>query len=151
MILSKKSARNDWGETTMTERQLRRQRGVVLVFLYLLTAATGAYLGAASDPSRIGLRSEAGARVELLLSLGTCLGFTWFCTVDARLSGTPLLEWAKVGIFFGWPIAVPVYLLCTRGISGLRLFLLYGFLLLLVLVCMAIVVSYILFGEPFPA
>jgi hypothetical protein len=114
-----------------------------------LFAFLGAYTGATRDLSKIGLRPEAGARVEMLLCLSICLGFTWFCRVDARLAGKPLLQLAKVGIFLGWPIGVPIYLLWARGIRGLRFLLLHGFLLLLILVCMMMVASYILFGDPF--
>ncbi len=133
----------------MTERQLRRQRLVVLVSLYLLFASLGAYTAATSDPSRIGLRPEAGARVELLLGLSTCLAFAWFCGVDSKLAGKPLLQLAKVGIFFGWPIGVPIYLLWAHGIRGLKFLLLHGFLLFLVSMCAAMVTSYILLGDPF--
>jgi hypothetical protein len=87
--------------------------------------------------------------VELLLGLSTCLAFAWFCSVDGRLAGKPLLQLAKVGIFFGWPVGVPIYLLWARGVRGLGFLLLHGFLLLGVLLCAALLTNYLLSGNPF--
>ncbi len=70
----------------------------------------------------------------------------WYCTADARLVGKPLIQLAKLGIFFGWPVAVPIYLLWARGMKGLGLLLLHGFLLLLVAVLSVLISALLIYG-----
>ena len=95
------------------------------------------------------LSPDFAARLDLLLAIPTCLCFMWLCTVDAKLVGKPLIQLAKLGIFLGWPVGVPIYLLWARGIRGLGLLLLHGFLLLLASICAMLAVGYILFGGAF--
>jgi hypothetical protein len=112
--------------------------------LYVLSALLGVYSGAVTNSAQARLPPESAARIELLLCIATCLGFMWFCTIDAKLVGKPLIQLAKLGIFLGWPIGVPLYLLWARGVRGLGLLLLHGVLLFLVLVCSILAGTYLL-------
>ena len=128
----------------MNEQRLRRQRWAVLVGLYVLfilyvtTTTVMTYLPSAE------LSPDFAARIDLLLTIPTCLCFMWLCTVDAKLLGKPLIQLAKLGIFLGWPIGVPIYLLWARGIKGLGLLLVHGFLLFLAGLGTVLTVSYAL-------
>jgi hypothetical protein len=95
----------------MDENKLRRQRRAVLVFLYVLFLLLRACTGATTNLPPAKFRPDFAVRIDLLLAILVCLGFMWFCAVDARLMGKPLIQLAKLGIFLGWPIGVPVYLL----------------------------------------
>ncbi len=130
----------------MDERQLRRERRAILVFLYVLFALWGAYDGTISNLPPAQFQPDFAMRVNLLLSIPLCLGFMWFCTVDAKLAGKPLIQLAKLGIFLGWPIGVPIYLVWARGLKGLGLLLLHGFLLLSITVCVQLSVAYLCYG-----
>jgi hypothetical protein len=133
----------------MNEQRLRRQRRVILVGLYVLFTLTGGATAAMSRLPSAKLSPDFAARLDLLLAIPTCLCFMWLCTVDAKLVGKPLIQLAKLGIFLGWPVGVPIYLLWARGIRGLGLLLLHGFLLLLVSICAMLAAGYILFGGAF--
>ena len=85
----------------------------------------------------------------MTLALARQLGFMWFCTLDAKLVGKPLLRLARVGIFLGWPVGVPVYLLWARRLSGLGVLLLHGFLLVLVLGGSMLATGYLVYGHTF--
>jgi hypothetical protein len=123
----------------MTEQQLRTKRRITLVYLYALSALWGVFRALTIEP----ILTESAERlyngVWLMLALGTQLGFMWFCSADAKLVGKSLLRLAKIGIFLGWPIGVPIYAIWARGIvRGLGMVLLHGILLLLTFMCVAI-------------
>ncbi|OHB62829.1 MAG: hypothetical protein A2Y76_14665 [Planctomycetes bacterium RBG_13_60_9] len=59
----------------------------------------------------------------------------------------PLIEMAKLGIFFGWPVGVPIYLFWARGIRGLGLLLLHGSLLILVALGSLVATTYLLYCQ----
>jgi len=131
----------------MTEAQVRTRRRVVLVYLYLLFVLWPVYRVLTYGQ----IRTEGGLRLAgcafVALALGGQLGFMWFCTLDARLVGKVLPQLARIGIFIGWPLAVPIYLIWARRLKGLGLLLLHGFLMLVVSVASALVTLY-LHGGP---
>jgi hypothetical protein len=88
-------------------------------------------------------------RTQLLTAVLFSLGCMWFCTVDAKLAGRPLIQLAKLGIFLFWPAGVPIYLLSIRGMRGLGVLLLHGVLLFLVWVCSTFAASYLMYGWAF--
>lgn len=86
--------------------------------------------------------------IAILMSLG----FVWLCTLDARLLGEPLMWSAKMGIFFGWPVGAPIYILWSRGTKGIGLLLSHGILFLLVAAMSMIagsIIAFFCFGDPF--
>jgi hypothetical protein len=133
----------------MDENKLRRQRRAVLVFLYILFLLLGAYTGAIANLPPTKFRPDFVMRIDLLLAILVCLGFMWFCTVDARLVGRPLIQLAKLGIFLGWPVGVPIYLLWARGLRGLGTLVLHGVLLLLLAVFSMLVTGWLVYGDAF--
>ena len=52
---------------------------------------------------------------DLLLSLTLAVGLATWCTVDARRHGTPMPGAVPLVMVLTWPVAVPVYLLWSRG------------------------------------
>jgi hypothetical protein len=134
----------------MDESQLRRQRRTILAFLYVLFMLLGATEGALSNLPQTKLPPGFAFRVHLLLTIPICLGFMWFCTVDARLAGKSLIQLAKLGIFVFWPAGVPIYLIWARGVRGLGVLLLHGIMLLVVLFCAALAVVWLTYhGDTF--
>ncbi|MBN1359300.1 MAG: hypothetical protein JW993_01855 [Sedimentisphaerales bacterium] len=127
----------------MDEHALRKRRFAVLVYLYVLAVLWGALVGSLVEPVRTETGTRLFERSWLVLALATQLGFMCFCTVDARLAGRPLLRLARIGVFFGWPIGVPIYLLWARGLRGVVTLLLHGVLLLLCLCGSGLLVAYL--------
>lgn len=132
-------------QTTVQDR-LRRQRRNALVFLYLAFSLTGALDGFTLGGPVEDFHPDFVLHVGLLTGLLLSLGFLCWCTTDARLIDRPLIEMARLGIFFGWPVGVPIYLLWARGLRGFGLLLLHGFLLLITLVCSMLAVGYLFYG-----
>jgi len=118
-------------EATIQKRWKTRRRGA-LALLYVSFVLWGADVGlqAGIEPGK--LPSEFFWRVNLLLAIPLSLASLWFCVADAKLAGKTLVEMARLGIFFLWPIGVPIYLLWARNIRGLGVVLLHGILLCLV-------------------
>ncbi len=110
-------------------RTKRRAALALLYFAFLLSGAV-AGLGESLEPGR--LEPDFFARAHMLLAIPLCLGSLWFCTADAKLAGKTLVEMARLGIFFLWPVGVPVYLLWAHHLRGLGVLLLHGFLLCLI-------------------
>ncbi len=127
----------------MDEHALETRRRAVLVYLYAIVVLWGALAGVAANLVRTEPATRVFERLWLILSLATQLGFMWFCTVDAKLAGRSLLRLARIGIFLGWPVGVPIYLLWARGLRGLRTLLLHGVLLLLSFLCFGVLAAYL--------
>jgi hypothetical protein len=132
----------------MNEQRLRRQRRAILVGLYVLFILSGVATAVMSYLPSADLSPDFAARVDLLLAIPTSLCFMWLCTVDGKLVGKPLIQLAKLGIFLGWPIGVPLYLLWARGIRGLGLLLLHSLLMLLAALGVVLTVGCVL-GKSF--
>ena len=45
----------------------------------------------------------------------------WWAVSDARERGKPILHILQLFVFLLWPVAVPIYLIATRGFRGLGL------------------------------
>lgn len=127
----------------MDDRVVKKQRLAVLIYLYVLAILWGTLIGSSIELVRTEHGTHVVERFSIIVSLATQLGFMWFCTVDAKLVGRSLMKLAKVGIFFGWPIGVPIYLLWARGLRGLVTLLLHGLLLLLCIFCAGLVAGYL--------
>ena len=55
--------------------------------------------------------------VDVFLSIALAVIAVKFCIVDYRMRGRTLVRSYHWLIFFTWPMALPVYLLCSRGIG----------------------------------
>jgi len=130
----------------MTQNHWTRQRRNALVFLYLAFTFVGAMAGFTMGPLDEKVHPDFVLRTQLLTGCLLSLGFMWYCTADAKLAGKPLIQLAKLGIFLAWPVGVPIFLLWARGIKGLGLLLLHGFLLLLVGVLSVLVSAFLIYG-----
>ena len=116
----------------------KRRRRAALVVLYVSFALWGAIIGLAAGPESDRLPPAFWPRVNLFVAITAGLGAMWFCSSDARLVGRPLIDLARQGIFIGWPLGIPLYLLWARGIRGLGVLLLHGVLLFLLFVGVAL-------------
>jgi hypothetical protein len=58
-------------------------------------------------------RPESGRSVLLLWALTASTASYW-CVVDSRTIGRPVVQSLHWIIFFTWPIAVPIYLVYSR-------------------------------------
>jgi hypothetical protein len=129
----------------MTHRQLKRHRRIILAYLYSVSLLIG-FLGMlAVGPGAEGLPLGFAWRTHWLTTILFSLGCMWFCTIDARLAGRPLIQLAKQGIFLFWPAGVPIYLLSVRGIRGFGVLLLHGFGLLVACLCSAFATACLLY------
>ncbi len=130
----------------MTERQLKTRRRIVLVYLYSLFALWPVYRVLTNVPIETERSMRIASCAFVALALGGQLGFMWFCTLDARLVGKTLPQLGRIGIFFGWPLGVPIYLVWARRFKGVGLLLLHGVLLFLVSCSAAIAMLYLRYG-----
>ena len=60
---------------------------------------------------------EGTRPVDFFLAIAVAVIAVKFCIVDYRMRGRTLIRSYHWLIFFMWPIALPVYLLCSRGIG----------------------------------
>lgn len=130
-----------------TELRLRSQRRRALVFLYVAFVLGGVRAG-----YLVGLRDNQilpgfVARTDLLLALLYSLGCMWFCTVDSKLLGKPIIQLAKLGIFLLWPLGVPLYLLWAHHLRGLGVLLLHSVGLVLTALGTTLATASILYGN----
>jgi hypothetical protein len=94
-----------------------RLRGIILLSFYLVVAANGAMQ---AFPLR-------GPGLGILLTVMAASLATYGCIVDSRLVGRPIVQSVHWIMFFTWPLAVPIYLIYSRGfLRGVGLFLLHG-------------------------
>jgi hypothetical protein len=129
-----------------TEAKWRRQRRWAIIFLYMGFGLAGARAGLLAGLPESRLSVGLVARTDLLVALFCSLGSMWFCTLDSRLSGKPIIQLAKLGIFLLWPVGVPVYLLWAHRLRGLGLLLLHGCGVCLTALATAIVTACLLYG-----
>ena len=78
------------------------------------------------------MRPDSG-RLYLLFSLVMAGAAACWAVSDARNRGKPILHILQLFIFLLWPIAVPVYLISTRGFRGLGLSVAHAMCLILAL------------------
>ena len=99
----------DWSEARRFELRLSLGLIVLCFFLAGYWAALRESSGSWGIPGSLYLGLEF-----VLLSLAT-LG----CALDARLRGRWPTHSAFLAVAFLWPVAIPIYLLWSRGLAGL--------------------------------
>jgi len=104
----------------MDDRSLRRFRLGFLFITYALVALQGA---------RTAVVPESGLS-DLAIGLLIAIAVTKACAMDSRLIGKPLPRTARWVMFLLWPLAVPPYLVWSRGWVGLAFTALHFFALL---------------------
>ena len=97
-------------------------RGIILLSFYLVVAANGAMQ---AFPSR-------GHGLGILLAVMAASLATYGCIVDSRIIGRPIVQSVHWIMFFTWPLAVPIYLIYSRGLRGVVLLILHGIGLIIV-------------------
>jgi len=95
---------------------------IMVLCLYLLFAASGA---TQASP----LRSSIAA---LLIHVMIACAATYWCVVDSRIMGRPIVQSIHWIMFFTWPISAPIYLIYSRGLRGLGFAMLHAIGLLVV-------------------
>jgi hypothetical protein len=93
----------------------RRQRRILGVSLYAYAIGWGV----------LSVLHPHNDATYLLLDVALCPVVTYWCIVDGRLAGHPILLSFHQLILFAWPIAVPAYLTWSRGLRGLGFALLH--------------------------
>jgi len=87
---------------------------------------------------------------DLLIAVVLCAGMATSCIYDARCRGKPMTGAGSMATFFLWPIAVPAYLVWSRGWKrGLLLALGYVVSLLVLYFIPFFVAGYTLWGAAF--
>ena len=100
----------------MTELPRERDnRLLFVVTLYVLTTAWG-----------VAQVFSLHGGLQYLFALVIASAATLWAVSDARLRGHSILNIVQFFIFVSWPIAVPIYLVWSRGLRGLGLSLLHG-------------------------
>lgn len=102
-----------------SDTQSRRLRLALVICIYVMAAAWG--LGP------LIAHSPAGALLLILVTILLPSAMTGWCVVDARIARKPILHSLYFIIFFTWLLAVPIYLIKSRGLRGLGLALLHAF------------------------
>jgi hypothetical protein len=104
------------------EAEYRRPRRCLFGSVLLLWFAIGAVDGLTdADPSGEGFWFAFWIFNSLLLTL--------WCSTDGKARGIHLFHAWELFVFFGWPVAVPTYLLWSRGLRGIGNALLFYLLL----------------------
>ena len=114
----------------------KRQRLVLVLAMYLL-AAGGSVIAI--------LRPEGATR--LLLSIAMCSIMTYWCVVDSRIRGVPIVRSLHWIIFFTWPLAVPIYLTWSRGLRGFGWALLHALGLYAASIAAYLTTGYVCYGQ----
>ena len=83
----------------------------------------------------------------LLFAAAFAVTMTYWCIVDSRVAGRPILHSFYWLIFLLWPIAVPIYLIWARGLRGLGFALLHAIGLLGVSFIAYQVTGYLIYGN----
>ena len=87
----------------------RDLRPVLVTCVYLLAVTMGA--GQVTRP-------ESGV-LRLTLWAMFASAATYWCVVDARMIGRPIVQSLHWIMFYSWPVAVPIYLIYSRKLRGL--------------------------------
>jgi hypothetical protein len=64
--------------------------------------------------------------LHLLLWVLPAWSATYWCVLDARKLGRPIVQSLHWIIFLTWPVAVPTYLVFSRRLRGLGIALVHG-------------------------
>lgn len=121
-----------------SDTQSRQLRLALVVCIYALTAASGL---------RPLVHSLPGALLLPLISLLLCSALTGWCVIDSRIARKPILHSLYFIIFCTCPVAVPIYLIKSRGLRGLGLALLNAFGLFATSCFVTIAASYVVYAR----
>ena len=119
-----------------------RQRFVLVAALYLVIAV--GYVVAV-------LRPEAVSVIRLVVSAAVATMAAYWCVVDSRVRGSPIVQSLHWIIFFTWPIAVPIYLVWSRRWWGLGLALAHGIGIYAVCLAAYHLTGYLVYGAQWSA
>ena len=111
-------------------------RFLLLLGFYLLAAIAG-IMGTGQ------LRSGV---VHFLFSIMAASVATYWCVLDARILGRPIVQSVHWIMFFTWPLAVPIYLIRSRGLRGLGMVVLHGIGFVVVAVVAYHTAGYLVYG-----
>lgn len=101
--------------TAVEKKPVRDHHRLIVVALYGL-ALFGGFIDAVSTN---------GLVMFLFSLLFATLAASW-CAMDARIRGNPMLPVVQMIVLLTWPIAVPVYLIQSRGARGLLYLFIHG-------------------------
>jgi hypothetical protein len=105
----------------MNDDRLRNSRRFLVLGLYLLVALWGV--------AQVRLLQLYLPSALAIAAIATC-----WAVLDARRNGAPVLHIVQFLMFFTWPVALPIYLIWSRGARGLDLALFHALGLTAVLV-----------------
>jgi hypothetical protein len=97
----------------------KKLRAIMALSIYLLVAILGAMQ---AIPTIFLDRSPVFLWLIPIMMAYTA---TYWCVVDSRILGRPIVQSLHWIIFFTWPLAVPIYLIYSRGGRGLVLVILH--------------------------
>jgi hypothetical protein len=115
----------------------KKLRRILLICLYLLAAIAGA----------MGTHASRSNAVQLLLPIMMASVATYLCVVDSRILGCPMVQSVHYIMFFTWPLAVPIYLIYSRGLRGLGMAVLHGIGLIVVATAAFHTAGYLAYGD----
>ena len=102
---------------------MRTLRNITVVAVYLIMIPVGSRAVIYAQPNR----------VDYVISLIIGILVTQFCILDAKILGKNLARSFYWLIFFTWPLAVPLYLMWSRGWKGLLWAFVHAFGLIVVI------------------
>ena len=114
------------------------RRTVLVTCLYLLVIISG--VAQVTRPDNGALR--------LLLWALPAWSATYWCVIDSRAIGHPIVQSLHWIIFLTWPIAVPAYLVFSRRLRGLGIAVLHAVGLYIVFAMASLLAGYFTYGEP---
>ncbi len=115
----------------------KKLQPVLVVTMYLIAFASG---------WNVIFRPENLA-INFLYVISLCLIMTYWCVIDSRIRGYPILHSFYFIIIFLWPVAVPVYLIWSRGFWGLTLAIIHLIGLYLTCVVSYHLAGYLVYGD----
>ena len=123
--------------TTGCSDKRKKLRRILLFCLYLLAAIAGA---TGAD------RSQAVV-VQIVFPFMMASAAAYWCVVDSRILGRPIVPAVQCIMFFTWPLAVPIYLVYSRRLRGLGLGVLHAMGLFIVAAVAFHAAGYLAFGK----
>jgi len=114
-----------------------RLRCILGLSLYALAALWGL----------INVRHPTSGPLTLVFEVAVASTITYWCIVDGRIAGHPILYSFYWLIFFLWPLAVPIYLLWARRLCGLGFALLHAIGLFAVALLAFFLAGYLIYGN----
>jgi hypothetical protein len=97
--------------------QERRSRRILGLLLYVVAAACGW--------SEV-FHPDHGGLLQAFFALAFSILLTYWCIIDSRVMGRPILSSFSWLIFFFWPVGAPSYLIWSRKWRGLGLAVLHA-------------------------